>query len=110
MPTYGFVCPRCGAAFDLVRSMADADEPATCPQGHPARRTLSFGGALSGRGAATLPPGRISNRVLRGPAVATHDHVVSHRHDDTGHDHGDHDHPHDHSDHDRHDDPGHDHG
>ena len=39
MPTYGFDCSGCGA-FDLVRPMTQASEPATCPAcGGPARRT-----------------------------------------------------------------------
>jgi len=38
VPTYGYDCPRCGA-FDLVRPMARASEPAACPQcGDVARR------------------------------------------------------------------------
>ncbi len=38
MPTYGYDCPRCGA-FDLLRPMAQAAEPAACPQcGGPGRR------------------------------------------------------------------------
>jgi putative FmdB family regulatory protein len=39
VPTYGFDCARCGT-FDLVRPMAEASEPVTCPScGGPARRT-----------------------------------------------------------------------
>jgi putative FmdB family regulatory protein len=38
VPTYGYQCDRCGP-FDLVRPMAQASEPATCPQcGEPGRR------------------------------------------------------------------------
>ena len=51
MPTYGYDCPRCGA-FDLVRPMAQASAPATCPEcsgvarrvwGSPALRSLDAG-------------------------------------------------------------------
>ena len=38
MPTYGYHCLRCGG-FDLVRPMAQAGEPAACPDcGEPGRR------------------------------------------------------------------------
>ena len=39
MPTYGYDCARCGA-FDLVRPMAEASQPAPCPEcGEAGRRT-----------------------------------------------------------------------
>jgi putative FmdB family regulatory protein len=39
VPTYGYDCAACGA-FDLVRPMAQIDEPAACPRcGEPGRRT-----------------------------------------------------------------------
>jgi putative FmdB family regulatory protein len=42
VPTYGYRCPA-GDTFDLVRPMAEAGEPARCPDcGEPARRV--FGG------------------------------------------------------------------
>jgi len=34
MPLYSFVCTVCGVHFDERRSFADADDPATCPNGH----------------------------------------------------------------------------
>lgn len=34
MPLYDFRCRTCDATFELRRSMAGADEPATCPEGH----------------------------------------------------------------------------
>jgi putative FmdB family regulatory protein len=31
MPTYDYACPSCGG-FDAFRSLADRNEPATCPE------------------------------------------------------------------------------
>lgn len=42
MPFYEYYCPTCKEKFELRRSMADMDAPATCPQGHTdAQRALS---------------------------------------------------------------------
>ncbi|MFJ7246619.1 zinc ribbon domain-containing protein [Kitasatospora sp. NPDC098652] len=35
MPRYDFRCRSCGATFELRRPMAQANDPAVCPQGHP---------------------------------------------------------------------------
>ncbi|GAA1397461.1 zinc ribbon domain-containing protein [Kitasatospora putterlickiae] len=35
MPRYDFRCRACGATFELRRPMAQANDPAVCPQGHP---------------------------------------------------------------------------
>ncbi len=35
MPFYEFRCPTCATTFDLRRTMAEADDPASCPEGHP---------------------------------------------------------------------------
>jgi putative FmdB family regulatory protein len=41
VPTYGYDCARCGA-FDLVRPMARAGDPASCPScGEPGRRSYA---------------------------------------------------------------------
>ena len=32
--TYEYRCRACGATFEARRSMADADGPAACPEGH----------------------------------------------------------------------------
>jgi len=32
--TYEFRCRACGATFEQRRPMAEADDPATCPDGH----------------------------------------------------------------------------
>ena len=34
MPTYEFRCRTCGDTFEVRRSMAEADAPAACPEGH----------------------------------------------------------------------------
>ena len=34
MPVYEFRCSTCHAVFDERRTMAEADAPATCPDGH----------------------------------------------------------------------------
>jgi putative FmdB family regulatory protein len=34
MATYEFRCRACGSTFEERRAMADADRPATCPDGH----------------------------------------------------------------------------
>ncbi|HWT24912.1 MAG TPA: FmdB family zinc ribbon protein [Solirubrobacteraceae bacterium] len=54
MPIYAFTCARCGD-FDVVRTVADAAAPATCPAcGTAARRVFS-------------PPGlRLLAKPLRG--------------------------------------------
>jgi putative FmdB family regulatory protein len=32
MPFYEYSCPKCGMTFDLMRPMADRDDPAACPE------------------------------------------------------------------------------
>ncbi len=34
MPIYAFKCPTCDERFDLRRSFAEYDDPASCPNGH----------------------------------------------------------------------------
>jgi putative FmdB family regulatory protein len=34
VPVYEFRCSTCHAVFDKRRTMAEADAPATCPDGH----------------------------------------------------------------------------
>jgi putative FmdB family regulatory protein len=34
VPLYDFRCRTCGDTFELRRSMAEADAPAQCPEGH----------------------------------------------------------------------------
>ena len=40
MPVYEFRCSTCHAVFDERRPMADADAPASCPDGHVGARRL----------------------------------------------------------------------
>ncbi|MCU0267631.1 MAG: zinc ribbon domain-containing protein [Acidimicrobiales bacterium] len=63
MPRYEYRCPICDETFELRRSMADSDEPASCSQGHVgARRLLSVfasvgTAASSPAGSAPVPSG-----------------------------------------------------
>ena len=63
MPLYDFRCPTCDERFELRRSMAEADEPASCPAGHAGAKRLlavfaSTGKAGSGPSApAAMPSG-----------------------------------------------------
>ncbi len=34
MPTYEFRCKTCDAVFEERRAMSQANDPASCPQGH----------------------------------------------------------------------------
>jgi putative FmdB family regulatory protein len=62
VPVYEYKCATCDAAFEQRRSMADADAPVTCPQGHAeVKRLLSVfaagGRAESGGSAMPAPSG-----------------------------------------------------
>ncbi|MFM8002628.1 MAG: FmdB family zinc ribbon protein [Actinomycetota bacterium] len=49
MPTYEFRCRECDQVFEERRLMADANEPAVCPQGHHnAVRLLSVFASVGG--------------------------------------------------------------
>jgi putative FmdB family regulatory protein len=57
MATYEFRCRACGSTFEERRAMADADLPATCPDGHDDTTRLlsvfaSTGGAAAPAAAA----------------------------------------------------------
>jgi len=41
MPIYEYRCDECASTFELRRSPADSQAPATCAEGHRARRVLS---------------------------------------------------------------------
>jgi putative FmdB family regulatory protein len=42
MPIYEYICSECGADFELLRSLSEADKGADCPHCHkPAQRKLS---------------------------------------------------------------------
>ncbi|WP_026874677.1 FmdB family zinc ribbon protein [Jiangella gansuensis] len=49
MPTYEYRCRACGSTFDVVRPMADATAPASCPAGHDDTVKLLTTVGLAGR-------------------------------------------------------------
>ncbi|MFF8768975.1 zinc ribbon domain-containing protein [Kitasatospora sp. NPDC015120] len=60
MPRYDFRCRACGATFELRRPMAQANDPAVCPQGHQDTvkllSTVAVTGAASAGGAPQQAP------------------------------------------------------
>lgn len=63
MPLYEFRCRTCDEAFEVRRSMSEANDPATCPSGHTdsirlLSRFASVGAPASG-GAAPAPAPRM---------------------------------------------------
>lgn len=51
MPLYEYYCPKCQSKYELLRSMSNSDDAATCPKGHAGgARTLSMFASVS-RGA-----------------------------------------------------------
>ncbi|MFF2955406.1 zinc ribbon domain-containing protein [Kitasatospora sp. NPDC057965] len=60
MPRYDFRCRACGATFELRRAMAQANDPAICPQGHQDTvkllSTVAVTGAASAGGAPQQAP------------------------------------------------------
>ncbi|MDA2967988.1 MAG: zinc ribbon domain-containing protein [Actinomycetota bacterium] len=58
MPLYDFRCKTCETTFEVRRPMAEASDPATCPQGHEnAVRLLSvFASAGTSSGAVARAP------------------------------------------------------
>lgn len=62
MATYEFRCRTCGTTFEARRPMADADAPASCPDGHADTTRLlsvfaSVGGSRPSAPMAPLPSG-----------------------------------------------------
>ncbi|MEU6074521.1 zinc ribbon domain-containing protein [Micromonospora sp. NPDC047074] len=56
MPRYEFRCRACGDTFEVNRPMAQAGEPASCPQGHADTVKLLSTVAVAGRvGGAPAP-------------------------------------------------------
>lgn len=48
MPLYEYVCVDCDTKFEELRPQGRMDDPARCPQGHPAgRRVFSVFAALT---------------------------------------------------------------
>ena len=54
MPVYDYRCSTCHAVFDERRPMADADAPASCPDGHAGASRLLPVFATTGRAAAPM--------------------------------------------------------
>ncbi|MGW7583838.1 FmdB family zinc ribbon protein [Kitasatospora sp. NPDC054768] len=52
MPRYDFRCRSCGATFELRRPMAQANDPAVCPQSHEDTVKLLSTVAVTGGAAA----------------------------------------------------------
>lgn len=50
MPRYDFRCRACGDTFEVNRPMAEAGQPASCPQGHGDTVKLLSTVAVTGRG------------------------------------------------------------
>jgi putative FmdB family regulatory protein len=57
VPRYDFRCRDCGSTFEVSRPMADASEPARCPDGHDDTVKLLSTVAVGGRGSAPVPAG-----------------------------------------------------
>lgn len=55
MPRYDFRCRSCGATFELRRAMAQANDPAVCPEGHTDTVKLLSAVAVTG-GSGTAAP------------------------------------------------------
>ncbi|MDP4976506.1 MAG: zinc ribbon domain-containing protein [Ilumatobacteraceae bacterium] len=56
MPLYDFRCKTCETTFEVRRPMAEASDPATCPQGHEnAVRLLSVFASVGASSASTAP-------------------------------------------------------
>ncbi|GAA4847305.1 zinc ribbon domain-containing protein [Kitasatospora terrestris] len=55
MPRYDFRCRSCGATFELRRAMAQANDPAVCPEGH--TDTVKLLSAVAVTGSGTAAPG-----------------------------------------------------
>ncbi|WP_459961867.1 FmdB family zinc ribbon protein [Nocardia sp. IFM 10818] len=56
MPSYAYRCRSCGDTFEKSRPMAEASDPATCPQGHEdSVKLLTTFGVVSGGGGGGAP-------------------------------------------------------
>ncbi|MFM8811575.1 MAG: zinc ribbon domain-containing protein [Actinobacteria bacterium] len=57
MPTYEFRCKTCDSVFEERRAMSQANDPATCPQGHDnAVRLLSVFASVGASGSSSPAP------------------------------------------------------
>lgn len=59
MPFYEYSCPKCKTKFDLMRSMTQRDDPASCPECgfKKAKRELSQFATAVSRGTGGAPCG-----------------------------------------------------
>ncbi|HET6635255.1 MAG TPA: zinc ribbon domain-containing protein [Streptomyces sp.] len=57
MPRYEYRCRECGDTYELSRPMAEAGDPAPCPQGHDDTVKLLSTVAVGGAAAAPRPAG-----------------------------------------------------
>jgi putative FmdB family regulatory protein len=64
VPTYDVRCRACGSTFEVNRPMAQADDPAPCPQGHQDTVRLLPTVGLAGRA------GTSSHRAARAGDIA----------------------------------------
>ncbi|WP_067818152.1 FmdB family zinc ribbon protein [Nocardia inohanensis] len=56
MPSYAYRCRSCGDTFETVRPMAQASDPASCPQGHDDTvKLLTTFGTVTRGGAPSAP-------------------------------------------------------
>ena len=70
MPVYEFRCSTCHAVFDERRTMAEADAPATCPDGHvgaarlfPVFSTVGLAAEPAGGAVRRTGGGRVRQRL-----------------------------------------------
>lgn len=56
MPSYDVRCRACGTTFEIKRPMAQADDPAPCPNGHDDTVRLLPTIAVTGLAAAKAAP------------------------------------------------------
>ncbi|WP_460304789.1 FmdB family zinc ribbon protein [Actinocorallia aurea] len=54
MPRYDYRCRSCGDTFEISRPMAQASDPAACPQGHDDTVKLLSTVAMTGGAAAPV--------------------------------------------------------
>lgn len=56
MARYDFRCRSCGSTFEVERPMAEASDPATCPEGHIDTVKLLSTVSIGGRATAAPTP------------------------------------------------------
>jgi putative FmdB family regulatory protein len=56
VPSYDVRCRACGTTFEIKRTMARADDPAPCPNGHDDTVRLLPTIAVTGLAAVKAPP------------------------------------------------------